>query len=120
MSVDLPAPRSPTRAWASPARSVKSTPARAVTPAKALAMPVIRSRGSSLTGGLSVGLVEEVGRVGGVEQAVPEEDARGHGPAGQVLLQGLERQGAEAGVGLDTGAQLAAEDRLQGGPLAVD
>ena len=36
ISVDLPAPFSPTRAWISPRRRVRSTPARAFTPGNSL------------------------------------------------------------------------------------
>ena len=39
MSVDLPAPFSPTSAWISPAARSKSTPSRAWTPGKAFEMP---------------------------------------------------------------------------------
>ena len=40
ISVDLPAPFSPTRAWTSPARRSNETPFRAWTPANALLIPV--------------------------------------------------------------------------------
>src|SRR4051794_40514067 len=112
MSVDLPAPFSPTRAWTWPRSSVRSTPASAATAPNVLVMPLIRSSGS-LMGGPSVGLVQELAGVAGVEQAVLEEDAGRHLFPRQVLLEGVEGEGAEAGVGLDGGAQLAAEDRLQ-------
>src|SRR5476651_2671317 len=41
MSVLLPAPFSPMRAWTSPRRTVKSTPCRALTPGKLFARPRI-------------------------------------------------------------------------------
>ena len=40
ISVDLPAPFSPTRAWTSPARRSNETPFKACTPANALLIPV--------------------------------------------------------------------------------
>src|SRR5438270_900790 len=113
MSVLLPAPFSPTRAWTCPRSRVKSTSFRAVTPAKVLVIPRIRSSGS-------VGIIEEFQGVAGVEKSVFQEDAVRHAPPGQVALEGVEGQGAEAGVRLDAGPQLAAEDRLQRRALPVD
>src|SRR4051812_621448 len=52
ISVLLPDPFSPTRQWISPGRSVRSTPRRAWTPAKRLAMPASSRKGTgSVTGG---------------------------------------------------------------------
>src|ERR1022692_142117 len=45
MSVDLPAPFSPTSAWTSPSRSSKETPFRAWTPAKDLVIPAASRSG---------------------------------------------------------------------------
>src|SRR3954463_16006252 len=96
ISVDLPAPFSPTRAWTSPGSSAKSTPARAVAPPKVLVMPSIRSRGASGMGhGGSVSLVEELCGVGDVEEAIREDDARGHILSGKVALERGKRQGTE-------------------------
>ena len=50
ISVDLPAPFSPTRAWTSPARRSNETPFKACTPANALLIPV-SSRSPSETVG---------------------------------------------------------------------
>src|SRR5437763_16276744 len=44
MSVDLPAPFSPTRAWASPGRRSRSTPLRAAVGPNDLRMPVMVRR----------------------------------------------------------------------------
>ncbi len=46
MSVDLPAPFSPTTAWISPALRSKSTSVRACTPGKAFEMPRMESSGA--------------------------------------------------------------------------
>src|SRR4051794_4037879 len=116
MSVDLPAPFSPTRAWTRPRCSVKSTPARATTPANALRMPRISSRAASPIGRSgSVSLVEELPGVGGVEEAVLDQDAGRHLLAGQVALQGGEGRRPQARVGLDGRPQLAGEDGAEGG-----
>src|SRR5690606_36099474 len=45
ISVDLPAPFSPIRAWTLPGCSVRSTFSRAITPGKRLSMPRISSAG---------------------------------------------------------------------------
>ena len=51
MSVDLPAPFSPTRAWTSPARRSKRQSRRACTPGKSLLMPSISTSGAVTTSG---------------------------------------------------------------------
>ena len=48
ISVDLPAPFSPSRAWTSPARRSKSTPSSAVTPGNRREIPRNSSSGSSI------------------------------------------------------------------------
>ncbi|WP_244461190.1 hypothetical protein, partial [Microbispora triticiradicis] len=51
MSVDLPAPFSPTTAWTSPADTSRSTPPSTRTPRKLLPMPVILSTRLALRDG---------------------------------------------------------------------
>src|SRR5688572_28876719 len=68
MSVDLPAPFSPTRAWISPGRRSNETSSSARTPGKVFVMPRISSRGAE-----SAALVtcsEERGRVISARAAV--------------------------------------------------
>ena len=57
ISVDFPAPFSPSRAWISPARSAKSTASRAVTPPNRFVIPRSASRGRSPVGSSGMGLV---------------------------------------------------------------
>ena len=57
ISVDFPAPFSPSRAWISPARSVKSTPSSAATPPNRFVIPRSASRGRSPVGSSGMGLV---------------------------------------------------------------
>src|SRR5262249_4020223 len=54
ISVDLPAPFSPTSPWISPARQSKSTPASACTPGKLLTIPSTARRGAAAVVVLSV------------------------------------------------------------------
>src|SRR5688500_19994132 len=101
-SVDFPAPFSPTSACTSPRRSVRSTPASAVAPAKRLTIPSIRRRGSVVTAAVMAGAVLSSGRdasrvwsvrFGGelcgvrlVEEAIGDEDlARDRLAAAQLL-----------------------------------
>src|SRR5688572_12587265 len=115
ISVDLPAPFSPTSARTSPRPSEKSTPLSAAVPAKALLTARISKKGRG-----SVGFIQKLRRVPGVEEPVLEENPGGNRLPGQVALQRVEGQRAEAGVGLDARAQLALEDGLQRQPLPVD
>src|SRR5437868_1431890 len=55
-SVDLPAPFSPTRPCTSPARSSKSTPRRARTPANSLTMPTARTAAGGCPAAVSCSL----------------------------------------------------------------
>src|SRR5688500_4416535 len=77
---------------------------------RTLALPHFRT--------FSVRFLHELRRVGAVEEAVGDQLLRGHLLALAHLLDRLEGDGAEAGVALHRGAQLAALDRLQGGALA--
>ena len=70
ISVDLPAPFSPTRQWTSPARRSRSTPRRAWTPGNRFSMAL-----SSRTGSM---VMASVGRVEG--GAWPEVQTRGGKP----------------------------------------
>src|ERR1041384_1428605 len=103
MSVDLPAPFSPTRAWIEPRWRVKSTPSSALTPANAFVTPA-----TSMTG--SVGIGELLRGVGGVVLVVGDHDVLRDLLAGRELLQRVERERAEARVGLDHGGVAAVRD----------
>src|SRR5688572_6674091 len=122
--VDLPAPFSPTSACTSPGSSRKETLSRARTPGNLL----VTSR-ASRTGACSfidrvssplVGRVYVLLGVALVEEAVLEDDLLRYRLAFKELVDGVERQGTEARVGLHCGAELAVDDRLQGVAGAVD
>src|SRR5687768_12668971 len=85
ISVDLPAPFSPTRAWISPGRRVKSTSLSARTPAKVFVTPA-----TSMTGG-SVGIADLLRGVRGVVLVVGDHDVLRDLVTLGELLQRLER-----------------------------
>src|SRR5687767_8603583 len=113
ISVDFPAPFSPTSAWTSPRSSVKFTPSSAICPEKTFVMPSMRRRGSfSIAGGArragrairqseafaarrsrldaSVRLGDVLRRVRRVEEPVGDDDLGLDIFAAQVPLQRVE------------------------------
>src|SRR5918997_3080941 len=122
ISVDLPAPFSPTSAWTSPRATSSDAPRSAGTPPKALStLSALRSGVvSGIPGTPLVGVRDLLLRVGRVEELVRVDDRGRDLLAGRVLLQGLERLGAEARVALHRGAHLPVDDLLQRVLRAVD
>src|SRR4051812_18293931 len=108
ISVDLPAPFWPIRAWTSPARTSKSTPASEWTPGKRLWIPRATRSGSVLTG------ADHLRGRGLVEQLVLALDVLGHLLAGAHLGDGVVDLGPEQRVALDGGVQLARDHGLEG------
>src|SRR5213594_926410 len=85
ISVDFPAPFSPSRRWTAPASSVRSTPSSATTPGNTLRMPRISS-----TGAAAIGLYADLaGRDEGVDFV-----ERGY------AVQGAQTGAADAGGGV--------------------
>src|SRR3954469_21886943 len=91
ISVDLPAPFSPTIAWTSPARRSRSTPWRTSTPTKLLRIPCISRSGA----------------------AVCSDIGAPHGQRGRVghVDPGLRARGGQHRGGDARGAQAVAEHR---------
>src|SRR5918998_6573668 len=115
--VDFPAPFSPTRACPSPGCSSKETPSRASTPGNRFV-----TRRTSRTGECRsivlvpplVGFVQLLlGVLLGVH-VVLNDDLLRDGLPGQVLLEGIESQRTEAGVGLDHRVDVTRDYRLNG------
>src|SRR5688572_12096040 len=131
ISVDLPAPFSPTRACTSPGSSSSPTPSSAVTPAKRLTIPSMRRTGGiaviTEAGGLtgaprhrSVRVREVLRGVGLVEEPVGEENLRRDLLLAEILLDRVEGERPEPWIALDGGAELPGNDRLERGALAID
>src|SRR5215212_9222135 len=121
--VDFPAPFSPTRACTSPSRSSKETSSRASTPGNRLVTRRASSTGERCSIVLVpplVGLVQALLSVLLGIHVVLDDDLLWDGLAGQVLLDGIESQRTEAGVGLDHGVDVTRDYRLHGLPGTVD
>src|SRR5215213_3800054 len=121
--VDFPAPFSPTRACTSPSRSSKETSSRASTPGNRLVTRRASSTGERCSIVLVpplVGLVQALLSVLLGIHVVLDDDLLWDGLAGQVLLDGIESQWTEAGVGLDHGVDVTRDYRLHGLPGTVD
>src|SRR5205085_8428333 len=108
MSVDLPAPFSPTSACTSPRSTSTPTPSSATTPEKTLRIPSIRRSGSLV---ISVQSSErfayELRGVRLVEEAILIDDLRRNLLAALELLKRVEGNGAEARVALDRRVHVA-------------
>src|ERR1041384_4715540 len=117
ISVDLPAPFSPTSAWISPRSSEKFTSSRARTPAKVLVKPA-----TSITGPAdgSVGIGELLLGVRGVVLVVGDHDVLRDLVALAELLQRVERERPEPRVRLDHRGVAAVRDQLHVVARAVD
>src|SRR3954447_10128246 len=99
MSVDFPAPFSPTSACTSPRCSSRSTPARAMALPKLFLMPAMRSRArSSLMPLLLEGLIDKLGRVPRVKETVLQHDLWGQLRAAPVAFQCVECKRPEAWI----------------------
>src|SRR5215218_3432032 len=121
--VDFPAPFSPTTARTSPSRSSKETSSRATTPGNRLVTRRASSTGERCSIVLVpplVGLVQALLSVLLGIHVVLDDDLLWDGLAGQVLLDGIESQWTEAGVGLDHGVDVTRDYRLHGLPGTID
>src|SRR3954451_12757708 len=145
MSVDLPAPFCPMRAWTSPRRTSNVASRSAGTPLKALLISVIDNRTSSpaiappfpsvpLPSGRcrgrreapaaakswSEGGADQLGGVLGVEETVGVDQCHGRRLAAGVLLHRVEGLRPEARRALDDRVELALLDGCEPVLLAVD
>src|SRR5687767_3865035 len=113
MSVDLPAPFSPTSACTSPGLTDMLTRSRASTPGNRLE--------TSWTSRIAlVGTAQRRLCVGRVVLAVLDDDVLGDRGAVVEVQRGLERERAEPRVRLDDGVDRAVDDGLHGVAGAVD
>src|SRR3954447_22171564 len=119
ISVDLPAPFSPTSACTSPGSSANETSSSATTPEKRLVTSRTSRIGSSATL-TSVRVLDVVAGVGLVEQAVLDDHLGRDRLAVEEALDRVEGQRSEARVGLHRRAEVAADDRLERVARAVD
>src|SRR5688572_5744294 len=121
--VDFPAPFSPTRACTSPGRSSKETSSRASTPGNRFV-----TRRTSRIGDCRsivlvpplVGLVQTLLSVLLGIHVILDDDLLWDGLPGQELLDGVESQRTEAGVGLDHSVDITRDYRLHSLPGTVD
>src|SRR5215213_3043124 len=121
--VDFPAPFSPTRACTSPGRSSKEMPSRASTPGNRFVTRRTSRMGECRSIVLVpplVGLVQLLlGVLLGVD-AVLNDDLLRDGLPGQEVIDGVESQRAEAGVGLYHRVDITRGYRLDGLLRTVD
>src|SRR6476619_7098473 len=105
ISVDLPAPFSPTSACTSPRSTEKFTPSSATEAPKRFVIPSMRSSGTRAAGAViqpsslrSVRVGDRLRGVRLVEEPVGDDDLRRNGLALPQLLDGVEGQRSEARI----------------------